>query len=656
MNKKIIPFLVILLMVLAGVGANGAYSTTKSSNNTTVYKDDGIHLGLSDEEITLLQEQAEKEGWTFTVGKNSATDRSLEELCGFIVPEDWWVNARFDPCDTPTFDLPKKFDWREQGGCTPIKNQGHCGSCWAFGTVAPLESLIKIDTGEDVDLSEQWLVSCNQDGWGCDGGWWAHDYFQWKTDKCGDSGAVLEKDCPYTASDTSCNCPYPHEYRITGWHFIGDDNSVPSVNAIKNAIYKHGPVSAAVYVTPAFQAYNGGVFNKDEEGRVNHAVVLVGWDDTQGENGVWILRNSWGSSWGENGYMRIEYGCCDVGYAACYVDGYEPINPDEDKASLTLTIDQITNEGDYDQIDTWLDPRGGEAPEWYYRVGFNDGVTSKYQFNENKKKENDGGWWIFKWNSEHTWNVHQGHLMSNINNPEVEITIKLMDDDVISKDDLADVSAYNGGGKDDDISDKRAAIYHGTYNLITDELTGDATTNDGDYIVTKGDGINNAKIRFKIKDSYNSSEYKPKIDVTPQQIDFGTVSGGGKIYTDSFTIENSASYDPNGWADDLQWTASSDKNWISIDKYAGILSGEQEDTIAVKIDTSSMKKGKTYSGTITIHSNDEYGNEEIHVGVSISIKTARPVSFFPSFHGFYKYIELPRLLYQQFLKYFSNSP
>jgi C1A family cysteine protease len=275
--------------------------------------------GLSSADIAALQKQGEIEGWTFTVGENPATKYSLEELCGFVVPENWWVGAHFDPC-TPHRALPAVFSWCDSGGCTPIKNQGGCGSCWAFGTVAPLECNIKLKDHVTVDLSEQWLVSCNSDGWGCSGGFWAHDYHQWKTDPCGGTGAVPEDAFPYVASDVPCNCPYPHDYLITSWAYIGNDYSVPPVANIKQAILDHGPVSVAVYANSAMQAYTGGIFNGCASGTINHAVALVGWDDNQGTSGVWIMRNSWGSGWGEGGYMRIPYNCSSIGYAACYVN------------------------------------------------------------------------------------------------------------------------------------------------------------------------------------------------------------------------------------------------------------------------------------------------------------------------------------------------
>jgi len=241
---------------------------------------------------------------------------------GLIVPENWWESATFDPCN-PRGELPEQFDWRDIEGVdytTPIKSQGSCGSCWAFGTVGPLECNIKIKDGIEVDLSEQYLVSCNSNGWDCGGGWWAHDYHEWKPDYCGGVGAVLEQYFPYEASDLPCNCPYPHNYLIEDWAFIGSQYGIPPVANIKQAIMDYGPVSVAVCVNSAFHDYDGGIFSGPTCTNINHAVVLVGWDDTQGDDGVWFLRNSWGTGWGEGGYMRIEYGVCKVGYAACFVE------------------------------------------------------------------------------------------------------------------------------------------------------------------------------------------------------------------------------------------------------------------------------------------------------------------------------------------------
>jgi C1A family cysteine protease len=221
--------------------------------------------------------------------------------------------------------LPGSFNWCDHNGCTPVKNQGSCGSCWAFATAGPLESLIKINDGITADLSEQYLVSCNADGWGCDGGFWAHDYHQWKM-AAGETeaGAVLESKFPYEAQDTTCNPPHPKAYRIDSWQYVCPD-CTPTTAQIKQAIYAHGPLSVSVCVNDAFQSYNGGVFSGPGCSDLNHGVVLVGWND---DDGCWILRNSWGSAWGEGGYMRIKYGVSGIGTYAAYVAYGDTPNPD----------------------------------------------------------------------------------------------------------------------------------------------------------------------------------------------------------------------------------------------------------------------------------------------------------------------------------------
>lgn len=234
----------------------------------------------------------------------------------------------------PALQLAGSFDWRNnnsQDYLPPIRNQGSCGSCWAFGTVAPLEAAIKIKQGFTVDLSEQYLVSCSfgeSYDYGCNGGWFAHQYHQWKIPP-GEplTGAVKEADFPYTGRDSVCTPPHAHPQKITNWAYVNPGNpyAIPPESAIKNAIAAYGPVAAAVCAGPAMTAYRGGVFAADESrtvcgGSVNHAIVLVGWDDAEN---TWIMRNSWGPSWGEGGYMRIKRNVSNIGYAANYVS-YTP--------------------------------------------------------------------------------------------------------------------------------------------------------------------------------------------------------------------------------------------------------------------------------------------------------------------------------------------
>jgi len=280
---------------------------------------------LSTDDVAALRKRAAAEGWTFTVAENDVTGIPLEQLCGLVEPPDWRRTGQFDNLPVQR-DLPASFDWRTLGGCTPIRNQGGCGSCWAFSAIGAMECAIRIRDAVSTNLSEQWLVSCTAAG-DCSGGWHT-DALQYLRcnglqDPCGDSGAVLETSFPYVAYNAPCNCPYEHPYCLDSWYYVGPSSGVPTVAQLKQAIWEHGPVAVGVHVNDAFQAYDTGIFNACADGALNHAVVLVGWDDNQGPAGIWFLRNSWGTWWGESGYMRIPYECCRVGYAAAYVN-YSP--------------------------------------------------------------------------------------------------------------------------------------------------------------------------------------------------------------------------------------------------------------------------------------------------------------------------------------------
>jgi len=313
---------------------------------------------LSQADIEELRARGETEGWTFTLGESEATRYPMDDLCGLIVPKGWRARAP-GVSFKRRFDLPARFDLRPY--LPPVKSQNGCGSCWAFATVGTFECAMNLKDGVMVDLSEQWLVSCNVETeaphlllngeWGCNGGWFAHGYHQrapgGTLDECGQSGAVLEEDFPYEHDDLPCNCPYEHRYWIDSWAYVGGEEEIPEVDTIKQAIMLYGPVSAAVYTKrTGFHAYSGGVFNavKPEDKEVNHAIILVGWDDTMGTDGVWILRNSWGKDWGVDGYMYIEYECSDVGLGACYIEypgagqGYSELGPTITKQPVAGTV------------------------------------------------------------------------------------------------------------------------------------------------------------------------------------------------------------------------------------------------------------------------------------------------------------------------------
>ncbi len=214
-----------------------------------------------------------------------------------------------------TMSFPSRFDWRDSGGVSPVKNQSTCGSCWAFATLARLESLIMINEGWTPDLSEQQLLSCNTYGYDCSGGWFdIQDHMIWP-------GCIAESCMPYTAqAGTPCNQGSCETIvRLDSWNWINS-----SVESIKAALV-NGPVPVGMTVYDDFRYYTGGVYNHPGgTAAVNHGVLIVGYDDSVG-GGVWIVKNSWGTYWGESGYAYMRYGTCRIGESPS-VSYYTPQN------------------------------------------------------------------------------------------------------------------------------------------------------------------------------------------------------------------------------------------------------------------------------------------------------------------------------------------
>ena len=187
---------------------------------------------------------------------------------------------------------------------TPVKNGGS-GNGWAWASTAMFEKTIKLKDGVTVSLSEAWLIDCNPYGWDAFNGWFASDIFF-------RDGAVLSSDyTPGMPCDT-----VPITYQAEGWRFCGNGYSVASTSSIKTAIMRYGAVACMVYVDAYFVNYTGGVFNHSSTADVNYFVIICGWDDTLG---AWRITPSWGTGWGENGYMWIAYGCHRIGWAANYL-------------------------------------------------------------------------------------------------------------------------------------------------------------------------------------------------------------------------------------------------------------------------------------------------------------------------------------------------
>lgn len=297
--------------------------------------------------VAEINREIAARGHHWTAGMTSLTAYTPEELAGMlglVLPEEVErALGQEPPAPFPARrDLPAYFDWRDLGGMTPVRNQGPCGSCWDFAGIGALESVIQIHGGVELDLSEQQILSCATPGYGCYGGCTA-----WVWSWIRDHGAVAEACMPYQA-DHNVPCTQEPCARIASakrWIDIPND-----VDQIKAAIHEYGPVSTAFYVYGDFYYYDGGCYeHADEVTWTNHAVVIAGWDDAAcGGAGAWLVKNSWGDGWGEDGYFWIKYGNSNIGTATQLVY-YDPA---VDIELVSAAVDDLTA-GDGDE---WLDP------------------------------------------------------------------------------------------------------------------------------------------------------------------------------------------------------------------------------------------------------------------------------------------------------------
>jgi C1A family cysteine protease len=203
------------------------------------------------------------------------------------------------------------FVWSD--ALAPIRDQGRCGSCWAFAAVSTIEINNALVNGGQSDLAEQQVLSCSGAGTCEDGGWYDKAY-DWLED--GQDGLQTEQSWPYQARNGSCSIGGRTPYDLATWGYVDWWGWGPSsVDEIKVAMCKYGAITTTVAATKAFTAYAGGVFDERSDSAINHAVVLVGWDDSKG---AWLLRNSWGTNWGEDGYMWIAYDSNSIGSHATW--------------------------------------------------------------------------------------------------------------------------------------------------------------------------------------------------------------------------------------------------------------------------------------------------------------------------------------------------
>jgi C1A family cysteine protease len=271
---------------------------------------------------------------------------------------------------------PTSWDWRDKDGkdwTTPIKNQGNCGSCYAFGSYAAMESCIKIKSNEpdlSIDLSEQFMVSCGKE-WldginGCDGAYF-NPIFQFiKT-----YGAIPESCFPYTSGGGSVP---PCSNKCSNWQdlqmFINDWGVVSSTqSSIKNALIEYGPLPTGMKVYYNFYDYSGGVYEPSGSLQGYHLVTIVGYNDNPG---YWICKNSWGTNWGESGWFKIKYGVCDIEKDTAYLEVQGQENLFSQTKCGTLTSKRSGDIYNYNSCCVSMSEHvwGGDATAWYeFNIG-----------------------------------------------------------------------------------------------------------------------------------------------------------------------------------------------------------------------------------------------------------------------------------------------
>ncbi|MDL1977554.1 MAG: hypothetical protein LWX52_05560 [Deltaproteobacteria bacterium] len=337
--------------------------------------------------IEKIRDKIEHNGYNFTVGHNWVYDMSVESKEAFFrrfrpISPRKDVSDDIGPLERHLgAELPARFDWRDYNDRSyigPVRNQEGCNACYAFAACAAAEGAYNKATDaygdRCADFSESFIAWClgkldayNKHFFGCDGA----DYDYYELEALTNEGIINEKDFPYVDSDPG-ECTHWDDQAITflSWHRIecGD------IDAIKTAIMTYGVVDAAVFVAGAFQAYTSGIYEDSNTtcDRVpcyytptNHAIALVGWDDNGG-NGYWILRNSWGTDWGERGYMKIKYDSALVACEVAYLVSNAPTVTTGSAHSLTAYSAAVN---------ATVNPNGAETT-YYFEYGTTDSYGS----------------------------------------------------------------------------------------------------------------------------------------------------------------------------------------------------------------------------------------------------------------------------------------